>query len=151
MSSSINRTVLDIQESFSTMLEEVHLTKLGMQSESALAGPRVLLESITLGLADVSRIIDERQRQIIQWLSTLNPEETHTSIVRAHKQGTSDWIIHSDEFISWYAAERSFLWLSGFRETVQVFPSNQLLTSTCSWSWQDGVIVRRVLYYDLWR
>jgi hypothetical protein len=49
MSSSTNRTVLDIQESFSTMLEEVHLTKLGMQSESVLAGPRVLLESITLG------------------------------------------------------------------------------------------------------
>ncbi|KIV95467.1 hypothetical protein PV10_03121 [Exophiala mesophila] len=61
-----------------------------------------------------SRELDERQRAILQWLSPTDPLESHEAALRLHQSGTNSWFTRCVEFKSWFASNRSFLWLSGF-------------------------------------
>ncbi|KAK5059791.1 hypothetical protein LTR84_009674 [Exophiala bonariae] len=59
------------------------------------------------------RELNETQKKILRWLSPVDPSASHEAATRIHQAGTNDWFLHGSEFQNWYAAKRSFLWLSG--------------------------------------
>jgi hypothetical protein len=83
--------------------------------------------SIQVGVAaigeDVSKLtsqyeidrLDGRQRLLLQWLSPVDPEQSHKVALQLHQEGTSEWILDSKEVLEWISSTSSCLWLSGFR------------------------------------
>jgi len=58
--------------------------------------------------------LDERKREILHWLSPVDPSVSHEAAMRKRQLGTNDWFLSCKEFEEWQRAETSFLWLSGF-------------------------------------
>jgi hypothetical protein len=63
-------------------------------------------------------VLDSEHEAIMRWLSSIDPCESHEAAISTHQQGTGNWIIESKEFVEWYQAESSILWLSGFRKSL---------------------------------
>ncbi|KAE9362799.1 hypothetical protein N431DRAFT_306139, partial [Stipitochalara longipes BDJ] len=58
--------------------------------------------------------LDERKRNILQWLSPVDPSINHEAAMKVRQAGTNDWFLSCKEFEHWKECEKSYLWLSGF-------------------------------------
>jgi hypothetical protein len=59
----------------------------------------------------------QKQKDIVRWLSPVDPWETHEAAVQTHYSGTGDWFLESNEYLEWQGSDKSDLWLSGFRKS----------------------------------
>ena len=50
------------------------------------------------------RVTDER-RQILEWLSPLNPRLRHRDVRRSQVEGVGDWLLGAEGFIEWNNGE----------------------------------------------
>lgn len=57
--------------------------------------------------------LNDRKRNILQWLSPVDPSLHHEEAMMIHQAGTNDWFLSRGEFEHWVKVERSLLWLSG--------------------------------------
>jgi hypothetical protein len=57
--------------------------------------------------------LDERKRQILQWLSPVDPSKSHEAALKIRQAGTNNWFLSSKELENWRYSEKSFLWVSG--------------------------------------
>ena len=55
----------------------------------------------------------EKNRQILDWLSPIDPEANFKRACALRQQGTGEWILDNSHFESWLAGETSFLWIHG--------------------------------------
>jgi hypothetical protein len=58
---------------------------------------------------------DERHKAILRWLSPACPNDNQLAGLGAEQEGKSDWIFHSEEFLSWRnnRTQTPIFWLSG--------------------------------------
>ena len=61
-----------------------------------------------------NKTLDDRKRNILHWLSPVDPSASHKTALGIHQAGTNKWFLSSKEFKDWQKSETSFLWLSGF-------------------------------------
>ena len=61
--------------------------------------------------------LDKKDRNILQWLSPVDPSESHRATTDLYQEGTSGWIVQCGEFCDWFRASGGVLWLSGFRKS----------------------------------
>ncbi|KAL3417181.1 hypothetical protein PVAG01_11181 [Phlyctema vagabunda] len=61
-----------------------------------------------------SKETDARNRKVLQWLSPIDPSESHETAVEVYQKGTSEWFIQCAEFRDWFRGRGGLLWLSGF-------------------------------------
>ena len=55
----------------------------------------------------------DRTRDILQWLSPVDPSISHEAALEIHQPGTNDWFLSNDEFNNWRHAKDPLLWLTG--------------------------------------
>jgi hypothetical protein len=84
VSSSVQSGVLNVQEDVSTLKRQYEIDRL-----------------------------DGRQKKLLQWLSPVDPEQSHKVAQQLHQEGTGEWIIHSQEISEWKSGHNHCLWLSG--------------------------------------
>jgi hypothetical protein len=53
------------------------------------------------------------QREVLDWLSTVDPSANHNAARKAHQPRTGSWFLDSNEYLSWYKAPDMLLWLHG--------------------------------------
>jgi hypothetical protein len=58
--------------------------------------------------------LDARKRNILLWLSPVDPAINHEASLKIHQTGTNNWLLTCKEFKQWKVAEKASLWLSGF-------------------------------------
>jgi hypothetical protein len=110
MTTSLNRTVQNIGDKFNGLLVKLDSKDFG--KSRGLWQPH----SRNKERANAHFHKDDRQRSMLHWLSPLDPFEMHELIKYAHEPGTSNWFLESKDFRDWLIENRSFLWLSAFRE-----------------------------------
>lgn len=90
-----------------------------MQKPLAVAWYLVIF-SLTL-YEDVRQMIDtankscqiSQNRDVKEWLSPPNPSTNHNAAKEKHLEGTGQWFLESNEFLTWIASPNSALWLHG--------------------------------------
>ena len=55
-----------------------------------------------------------KHKNITEWLSPVDPSESHDTALGAHQPGTNNWFVEGAEFKKWTESTDSFLWVSGF-------------------------------------
>jgi hypothetical protein len=68
----------------------------------------------SLFLQSQNKALDDRTRNILHWLSPVDPSVSHKAALKVHQPGTNKWFLSSKEFKDWQKSETSLLWLSGF-------------------------------------
>ena len=53
--------------------------------------------------------IDSEGRQIIQWLSPLEPQQRHQSVRTNRLDGIGNWVLETTEFRKWSSAEDGYV------------------------------------------
>jgi hypothetical protein len=69
---------------------------------------------------------DNERKELLNWLSSVDPWTNYNSARRNHAQSTSNWLVEeSTEFKKWEKEQNSFLWLhgQGIMTSVRVRPS----------------------------
>ncbi|UKZ75828.1 hypothetical protein TrVFT333_003522 [Trichoderma virens FT-333] len=60
---------------------------------------------------DITR---RKRKELLQWLSDINPSAQHNAALERHEDGTSRWLLQDDtKFKSWVISPKSILWLHG--------------------------------------
>ncbi len=57
--------------------------------------------------------IDERRKQIFQWLAAPEPSPNHMKACQTRQQETGRWLLESSKYIAWKNQRASFLWVHG--------------------------------------
>ncbi|KAF4630221.1 hypothetical protein G7Y89_g7914 [Cudoniella acicularis] len=75
--------------------------------------------SISCNIIALQKSVDDKQREaerkeLLNWLSSIDPSENHNTALRAHQEGTGDWLLQgNDDFETWKTKPNSLLWLNG--------------------------------------
>lgn len=56
---------------------------------------------------------DSQHKEILQWLTTINPSENHNDARKQHADSTGGWLLEEDLFMQWQDIPGSLLWLHG--------------------------------------
>lgn len=57
---------------------------------------------------------NEKQQELLQWLSSVDPSKNYNNARSKHKPHTGDWLLkNNDDFEMWKVAPNSLLWLNG--------------------------------------
>ncbi len=118
--------------------------------EQSIAGVR---QVVIQGNACVTESVDrqgdqERRADVLRWFKTSDPEQNHRVSREKHEPNTATWILESDVFQSWAAADggaTTSIWLHGIPGAGKT-----ILTSTIIDHLQQrygGDARRRVVYY----
>ena len=85
-----------------------------LQQSSLGRVPSVRLMSL-LVLTDCAVIKDETDLNVLEWLSPLNPQQTHVDVRSQRLPGTGLWLLDKDEFKRWRydALSPHILWCHG--------------------------------------
>ncbi|KAJ4051592.1 hypothetical protein NW758_003932 [Fusarium oxysporum] len=67
----------------------------------------------TLNDRQNNREATDRTRQILNWLSPVDPSTSHCAAMDMRVTGTNDWLLSYEEFKFWRHAKSSVLWLTG--------------------------------------
>ena len=98
----------DIGEALDVIEKQKTLMMLAMQGDST----RATLE-IEHTVKDIQiHVKDQTYREILKWLTKVDPVSNHTTARAKHEPGTGEWFISSHEYSSWMLRGRS-LWLHG--------------------------------------
>ena len=62
--------------------------------------------------------IDDRRQKILDWLSTCPFRQKQAEVFRSHCEGTSQWLLHTDQYIRWRKGEHNVLWCHGNRMSL---------------------------------
>lgn len=75
--------------------------------------------------------------------------QNHNDAVRKRQAKTAEWFTRCKEFADWRLTSNSFLWLHGIRELQSSVELGRLLTSNYNWMWENFLMVRFSLAFDL--
>ncbi|KAL7905425.1 ankyrin repeat-containing domain protein [Trichoderma velutinum] len=80
-----------------------------MESSRALGEDVSSLKKITED--DITR---RKRKELLQWLSDIDPSAQHNTALERHEDGTSRWLLQDDtKFKNWITSPKSILWLHG--------------------------------------
>ena len=49
--------------------------------------------------------VDEQSSRVQAWLSPLEPDIRHRAVNKGRMEGVGDWVLHRNEFESWYGSQ----------------------------------------------
>ena len=120
----------DIGEALDVIEKQKTLMTLAMQGDTTRATLAIkqTVDDIQLHVKDQSR------RDILKWLTKVDPFTNHTAAHAKHEPGTGEWFVLSREYSSWMLPGRS-LWLHGIPgagKTVLCSTIIESIKSRCS-------------------
>ncbi|OTB04523.1 hypothetical protein M426DRAFT_11417 [Hypoxylon sp. CI-4A] len=83
------------------------------------------------------RNIDERQKQVLKWLSPVDPWESYVPAVNRCHEGTGQWFLKSKDFQDWKDWGGSNIWLSGFPGSGKTTLMSNIIRDLALWAQQD--------------
>ena len=60
--------------------------------------------SFSTNIVNITTGIDDEKRQILEWLSPLEPNQRHHSVRNERIDGVGNWFLETDEFRKWGGA-----------------------------------------------
>jgi hypothetical protein len=83
------------------------------------------------------------------WLSPPDPLQKYNTILGAHREGTTSWLLENDTYKQW-KSRGSLLWISGLRSYISAL--YRLFVDSClsSGLWKERALVRHsstLLFY----
>jgi len=60
-------------------------------------------------IVNLNTVVEDESPQILQWLSTLEPEKRHQDLHMKRLEGVGNWLLETDEFRKWGNKEDSSL------------------------------------------
>jgi hypothetical protein len=60
------------------------------------------------------------KKSVLNWLSTLQPEQDHLTTSSQIPEGSGKWFLDLPELIDWFSGEVRLLWCYGIRESSPV-------------------------------
>jgi len=70
---------------------------------------------------------DKKRKELLDWLSKIDPSKNFNSAREKHESGTGDWLlVNNKDFELWKAVPNSLLWLNGKGECHSCFPKDKV-------------------------
>ncbi|CAM1508622.1 Fc.00g054700.m01.CDS01 [Cosmosporella sp. VM-42] len=93
--------------------------------------------------------LDEQEKAVTDWLSPLQPSQTHHLAWAARQSGTLEWFRKSKEFQEWLEVRNTVLWLSGPPGSGKtVMMSHAIESVACTIAQLDDKAVYAFAYCD---
>jgi hypothetical protein len=99
------------------------------------------LDSIGKDLSGLLKAVEEAQKdtqrkELLSWLSSIDPSENYNSARDRHQAETGDWLVQdSNDFKHWEKDPNSLLWLHGNGMAI-LLRLYIILTNAFSWLWK---------------